>query len=231
MKTRGEKQYIRMPAFAARLYDNLTNIKGVNKSFEEISDFIGTVLKEGNLLDVGTGPGRLIIEISRKNPLIDLFGLDISDSMLAIAKKNIRSIKKVDLRLGNITKTDYPDDFFDCIVSSGSFYNWDSPVEGLNEIFRILKPGHTAYIFETRKDYNKKLLKQRLAENLSDYSFLRKKISVYFLRRQLSMTYSIPEFEALINRTKFSNRYSIQEVELGNLPFYVRMELKKEPLL
>jgi ubiquinone/menaquinone biosynthesis C-methylase UbiE len=228
MKTRGEKQYIKMPAFAARLYDNLTSIEGVNKSFEEIADFVGTLLKEGNLLDVGTGPGRLIIEISKKNPLIDLFGLDISESMLAIARKNIRTIKEVDLREGNIIKTDYPDNFFDCIVSTGSFYNWDKPVEGLNEIFRILKSGKTAYIFESRKDYDKKLLKSRLVHNLKDYSFIRKKISGYFLRKQLRMTYSISEFDAIINLTKFSKSYSIQDVELGNLPIYVRMELHKE---
>ena len=228
MKTRGETQYIKMPAFAARLYDNLTNIKGVNESFEEISDFIGTLLTEGNLLDVGTGPGRLIIEISRKNPLIDLFGLDISDAMLAIARKNIRTIKEVDLRVGNIIKTDYPDNFFDCIVSTGSFYNWDKPVEGLNEIFRILKSGKKAYIFETRKDYDKRLLKSRLVHNLKDYTFLRKKISGYFLRKQLRMTYSIPELDAIINQTKFSKSYSIQEVELGALPIYVRMELHKD---
>ena len=30
MKTRGEKQYINMSSFAARLYDNLTSVKGVN---------------------------------------------------------------------------------------------------------------------------------------------------------------------------------------------------------
>jgi ubiquinone/menaquinone biosynthesis C-methylase UbiE len=228
MKTRGEKQYIKMPAFAAKLYDSLTSVKGINKSFEEISDFIGTLLKEGNLLDVGTGPGRLIIEISKKNPQIDLFGLDISPSMLAIARKNIRTIKEVDLRVGNIMKTEYDDNFFDCIVSTGSFYNWDTPVDGLNEIFRILKPGQTAYIFETRKDYNKRLLKSRLTENLKDYSFFRSKISSCFLRKQLRMTYSVPEFDAIISQTKFGKSFSIHEVELGNLPIYVRLELKKE---
>ncbi|OFY54964.1 MAG: hypothetical protein A2Y87_02790, partial [Bacteroidetes bacterium RBG_13_46_8] len=203
MKTRGEKWYIKMPAVAARLYDNLTSVKGINKSFEEIADFIGTRFKEGKLLDAGTGPGRLIVEISKKNEGLDLFGLDISESMLAVARKNIRSIKKVNLQQGNITKTGYHDDFFDCIVSTGSFYNWDRPVEALNEIYRILKPGSKAYIFDTYKDYDRKALKPRLAENLRDYSFFRKKISSFFLRKQLNMTYSVPEYEAIIKQSKF----------------------------
>ena len=216
-----------MPDFAARLYDNLTSVKGIDRSFEEIADFISTRLKEGKLLDAGTGPGRLLVEISKKNPALDLFGLDISESMLAIARKNIRSIKKVHLKAGNITKTDYPEDFFDCIVSTGSFYNWDKPVEALNEIYRIMKSGGTAYIFDTHKDYDKKLLKSRLAENLRDYSFFRKKISSFFLRKQLSMTYPLSGYHAILKQTKFSNGYTLQEIELGNLPVYVRMELRK----
>jgi ubiquinone/menaquinone biosynthesis C-methylase UbiE len=228
MKTRGEKQYIHMPAFAARLYDNLTRVKGIDRSFSEITDFIRTRLTEGTLLDVGTGPGRLLVEISKKIPGLDLFGLDISESMLAIARKNIRSIKKVNLRAGNITKTDYPDNFFNCIVSTGSFYNWDKPVEALNEIYRILKPGCTAYLFDTHRDYDKKMLKSRLDENLSQYSFFRKKSSAYFLRKQLRMAYSLPQQDAILKKTKFSNNYSLQETVLGNLPVYVRMELRKD---
>lgn len=216
-----------MPDFAARLYDNLTSVKGIEKSFEEIADFISTRLKEGKLLDAGTGPGRLLVEISRKNPGLDLFGLDISESMLAVARKNIRSIKKIHLKIGNITKTDYPDDFFDCIVSTGSFYNWDNPVEALNEIYRIMKSGCTAFIFDTHKDYDKKLLKSRLAENLRDSSFFRKKISSFFFRKQLSMTYPLSEYDAILKQTKFSNGYTLQEIGLGNLPVYVRLELRK----
>jgi ubiquinone/menaquinone biosynthesis C-methylase UbiE len=228
VKTRGEKRYIKMPAFAARLYNDLTSIEGINKSFEEIADFISTRLKTGKLLDAGTGPGRLLIEIGKKNPDLDLFGLDISESMLAIARKNIRSIKKIHLQQGNITKTSYPDNFFDCIVSTGSFYNWDRPVEALNEIYRILQSGSTAFIFDTHRDYDKKLLKPRLAENLRGYSFFRKKISSLFLRNQLRMTYSVPEYEAIIRQTKFNESFSMQEIVLGNLPVYMRLELRKK---
>jgi len=70
MRTRGEKQYINMPFFAARLYDNLTTVRGINKTFEEISDFLNKFLQEGKLLDVGIGTGRLLKEIS-KNEFTD----------------------------------------------------------------------------------------------------------------------------------------------------------------
>jgi ubiquinone/menaquinone biosynthesis C-methylase UbiE len=227
MKTRGEKQYINMPVFAARLYDNLTSVKGVHNSFEEISDFIGTILKQGKLLDIGTGPGWLLFEINKRIPQVDLYGIDISASMLDVARRNLKDIQNKDLRAGNITQTDYPDNYFDCIVSTGSFYNWDDPVRGLDEVFRILKPGSTASIFETHKDYNKQLLISGLKTNLKGYNFFRKTLSKFFLRKQLSMTYSISEYDQILRQTKFNNSFTIQQLELGNLPIYVRLEIRK----
>lgn len=228
MKTRGEKQYIHMPSFAARLYDNLTSVKGVNKTFNDISIFVGGILQQGRLLDIGTGPGRLLLEINNKIPQLDLFGLDISASMLDIARQNLKSIDGIDLRVGNIVQTDYQDNFFDCIVSSGSFYNWDRPVDGINEIYRILQTGKTAFIFESNKNYDKALLNSRLRENLKGYNFIRKKLSKYFLKKQLRMTYSVSEFDKILKQTKFGNNYKINEIELGNLPIYVRIDLIKE---
>ena len=228
MKTRGEKRFIKMPVFAVGMYDNLTNIKGVNKGFEEISSFIESFLKQGRLLDIGTGPGRLLYEINKRNPKIDLYGLDISKSMLFVAQQYLQNIKNVDLRVGNIVKTEYQTNFFDCIVSSGSFYCWDKPIEGLNEIFRILKQGKTAYIFESTGDYDQKLFGSRLKENIKGFNIVRKIISEYFLKKQLKMTYKINEFNDILKKTDFKNSNKIVQIELGNLPIYVRLELRKQ---
>jgi ubiquinone/menaquinone biosynthesis C-methylase UbiE len=230
MKTRGETQYINMPFFAVKLYDNLTSVKGVNKSFEEIAHFIGDILKEGIVLDIGTGPGRLLSEISKQAPKLKLFGLDISKAMIDLAKQNLIIIPDVDLRVGNINQTDFQDNFFDCIVSTGSFYNWDNPIHGLNEIFRILKPDKTAYIYDSYKDFDKKEFHTRLNQNLKGYNFIRKTISKYFLQRQLRMTYQLDEYNKILGQTKFKDNYSIQPIDLGNLSIYVRLELKKPSL-
>jgi ubiquinone/menaquinone biosynthesis C-methylase UbiE len=227
MKTRGETQYINMPFFAVKLYDNLTSVKGVNKSFEEIANFIGGVLTQGNILDIGTGPGRLLSEISIQVPQLKLFGLDISKAMIDLAKQNLASIQGVDLRVGNINQTDFRDNFFDCIVSTGSFYNWDNPVQGLEEIFRILKPDKTAYIFDSYKDFDKSAFNTRLNLNLKGYNFIRKTISKHFLQKQLGMTYQLNEYKEILNQTKFKDNYSLHPIDLGNLPIYVRLELKR----
>lgn len=225
MKTRGEKQYVNMPLFAARLYDKLTNNRGVNNSFTKISKIIGGTLREGRLLDVGTGPGRLLLAIKNQIPQLELYGLDISAAMIKIARKKLGTY--VDLRIGNIVKTDYPDNFFDCVVSSGSFYNWDNPVEGLNEIFRILKPGRTAFVFETTTDYDPDMVRINLQNNLQDSGLMRRILSPLFLKKQLRMTYSLGEFEKMLVQSEFKNSFKIERDVLGNLPVYVRIELNK----
>ena len=227
MKTRGEIQYIKMPFFAAKQYDNLTSVRGVNKGFEDIASFLVDNIKQGRILDIGTGPGRLLYEINKKNSLIDLYGLDISSAMIELAKQHLKGILNVDLRVGNIVHTGYDAEYFDCIVSTGSFYNWDKPVEGLNEVFRILKKGSKAYIFESYKDHNKNELSNRLKENLQGYNPIRKRVTKYFLARQLKMTYSFSEFHNIVNQTDFKGNYRIEKVEIGNLPIYVRIELMK----
>jgi ubiquinone/menaquinone biosynthesis C-methylase UbiE len=227
MNTRGEKTYIDMPRFAAKMYDMLTGVKGVMQGFEDVANFLDTFIKEGKLLDIGNGPGKLLAAIHRKIPNLELFGIDISVSMVDIARRNLRDTQSIDLRVGNISKSGFPDGYFDCMVSTGSFYNWDSPVECLNEMYRILKSGKTAYIFDTYKDHDPKLLHAGLERNLSGYGLIRKNISKRFLLKQLGMTYTLSEFDEIAKQSDFKNTYEIELTELGNLPIYVRLVLKK----
>jgi ubiquinone/menaquinone biosynthesis C-methylase UbiE len=153
MSSRGEKQFINFPRFAAQLYDYMISGISTRAQTYEIAKYLTSKIEKGKLLDIGTGPGKLLVEINNLNPHIKLYGLDISESMLKIAEKNLSNIP-IDLRLGNIRKTEYEDDFFDIITSTGSFYLWDYPIESIEEIHRLLKVNGLAYLFETYKEYN-----------------------------------------------------------------------------
>jgi len=206
METRGEKSFIKMQLIPARIYDWLTDVKGVNEAFIKISNIISGKLIDGRLLEIGFGPGRLLEELRNLVPQLELHGLDISASMLKIAYKRLGT--KPELRLGSIEKSNYSDDFFDCIVCSCSFYNWDNPVEGLNEMYRILKPGQTAFLFETTRDFDPELLGINLQNNLVGYGQTQRILSTVFLKKQLKMTYSTAEFNELILQSKFKDNYN-----------------------
>ena len=130
MSSKGEGSFVNLPRFGARLYDSLTQTRPIEALFKEVGQYVASKIRHGRLLDVGDGPGRLLFEIYRLNPEIELFGLDISDSMVQLAKKNLSGIR-ADLRQGNICSTNYESNFFDVVTCTGSFYLWNHPKECL----------------------------------------------------------------------------------------------------
>lgn len=165
-------------------------------------------------------------EIHKLNPEIELHGLDISPSMIHKAKVNLSTIP-VDLRLGSIRVTDYPNDYFDLVTCSGSFYLWDFPADGLNEIHRILRTGFSAYLYETHTDFDRQHLRESIRENLQSENLVRRFFAPILLMKQLRMAYSKDEIRAIIDKTKFAESFSFESIKLAGLPIWLCIELKK----
>ncbi len=227
MSNRGEKSFIKLPKFAAKFYDKMMQLEPMKIQRSQIAELLLPLINEGTFLDIGTGHGRLLIEINKLNPRIELFGLDISEKMINLAKTNLKNIK-ANLQQGNIVSTNYENSYFDLITCTGSFYLWNAPIEGLNEIHRILKPNKTAILFESHKEYDESILKEEIKKNLSNEGFFNRKLVPYFLKKQLKMTYEITELEDLLNKSLFENNFSINKITLANLPIWLKIELNKE---
>jgi ubiquinone/menaquinone biosynthesis C-methylase UbiE len=227
MKTsRGEDSFVNLPAFAAKLYDSMMQSSATKLQYREIAQDLVSRMKSGRLLDVGTGPGYLLREIHKLNPEIELHGLDISNSMVEQANRNLADIK-VDLQCGNIKATNYKSDLFDLVTCSGSFYLWDNPIDSLEEIYRILKLGGAAYLYETHRDINKQELWQKMRENLKGDNLIRKVFAPRFFIKQIGMTYTKKEIAEIIEKTSFVRSYTIEEITIFNLPVWVRVRLDK----
>ena len=164
-KSRSEENFLNFPGYAARLYDSFVQSNATSLQYQEIAQDLISKIEKGRLLDIGTGPGYLLLEIQKLNPSIELYGLDISTAMVDQASRNLAGFK-VDLQQGNIRATEYESEFFDLITCSGSLFLWDSPVEGLDEIHRILKGGRSAYLYELYRDIDEKIFLEKIRENL-----------------------------------------------------------------
>ena len=227
MNNRGENSFFKLPKFAAKFYDKMMQLEPMNIQRSQIAEVLLEQINEGKLLDIGTGHGRLLIEINNLNPKIELYGLDISEKMINLAKTNLINIKS-DLQQGNITCTNYKSNYFDLITCTGSFYLWNTPIEGLNEIYRILKTNKIAILFESHKEYDKSKLKEEIKKNLSNEGFFNRKFVPYFLKKQLKMTYDINELKTILNKSLFKNSFSINKITLVNLPIWLKIELRKD---
>lgn len=226
MKSRGQESFVRLPGFAARLYDRLMRTKSIDREYREIAQDLASRIDKGRVLDVGTGPGWMLLRLYQLNNQLQLYGLDISEAMVQLARDNLAGIP-ADFRQGNIEHTDYEDGFFDIVTCTGSFYLWDRPEQCLDEIHRILKPGQSAYLYETYKDYRHDDLRKALRKNLEQEGLLRRLITPRFLRRQLRMTYCSDEIEAIIQRSRFRQNHTMEKIGLGGLPIWLRIRLNK----
>jgi ubiquinone/menaquinone biosynthesis C-methylase UbiE len=227
MKTsRGEDSFVSLPAFGAKLYDSMMQSRATKMQYREIAQYLASRMERGRLLDIGTGPGYLLREIHKLNPEIELYGLDISNSMVEQANRNLAGVK-VNLQCNNIKATSYESDHFDLVTCSGSFYLWDNPIESLEEIHRILKPGGSAYLYETHRDVDKQDLWRKMQKNLKGDNLIRKVLAPRFFLKQIGMTYTKKEMAEIVEKTSFAKSYEIEETTIFNLPAWVRIRLEK----
>ncbi len=101
-------------------------------------------IKDGqHILEVAVGTGIAFREVVKKNPNGMNIGIDISEGMLAKAKKRLRKINgNYELKIADAFNLPYPQNFFDIVLNH---YMFDLiPFEEMNKIlanfYRVLKP-------------------------------------------------------------------------------------------
>lgn len=141
----------------SRLYDRYPN-RIFTKWFRRIATDIRDKQISGIILDMGTGPGRLPIEIAKRVPGVEVIGIDISEDMVKIAKKNAQEegvTDRVKFKVASAYNTDFDDDSIDLVVSTGLIHHLREPLSAFNEAYRILKGGGEAWMYDGRKDVTK----------------------------------------------------------------------------
>ena len=112
-----------------------------------VSDFdIGE--KDGIGIDLGSGPGTLIVELCKRTR-IHWINADINPNFFPNfyrqAEKNGIG-HRVSAIFADAHNLPFRDNYADIIVSRGSYHFWEDKVQAFGEIYRVLKPGAVAYI-------------------------------------------------------------------------------------
>lgn len=90
-----------------------------------------------NVLDLGCGTGVILKELRHKNSAVELFGLDLSENMIAQATRRLGTTAK--LTVGDAENLPYFDNTFDLVCCVESFHHYPNPKKALSEINRVLK--------------------------------------------------------------------------------------------
>ena len=147
------KQWIkieRIPGPLTSSYEKATRMV-IESYYSPLAEKIISSLKEGIILDVGTGPGYLPIEITKQSSSIKVVGIDLSRKLIHTAQVNASRAglsNRLDFEIGNAAKLRFEDEFFDMVISTGMFHSLRHPEKVLREICRVLKKGGEALIYD-----------------------------------------------------------------------------------
>jgi ubiquinone/menaquinone biosynthesis C-methylase UbiE len=181
-------------------YNAITKTRIFQRNYALVADDIVTYCSAGSILDIGMGPGWLLITLHQKSPAVRLTGLDTSSAMVAKARKNLANAglhEIIEVKEGNASAMPFSEDSFDTVVSTGSIHHWKEPTAGLNEIYRVLKPGGYALIYDIVSDTPASILRETARE------FGKFKLVLFWLHAFEEPFYSRQNFELLARSTVF----------------------------
>lgn len=110
--------------------------------------------KRGLILDVGAGPAWIVIYMAQANPEWDIRAVELSDPMLELAEKNIAQAglkDRITVRRGDAKSLPYSDRSFDMVISNSLLHHLEDPLQGLEQIHRVLRPRGALLVRDLRR--------------------------------------------------------------------------------
>ena len=116
-----------------------------------------TTPPQAQYLDIASGTGDLALAINKKKKPKSIIGIDISDGMLEYGRKKIEKKGLQDIisfKQENCEDLSFADNTFDGASIGFGIRNFQNPDKGLDEIFRVLKPGGELVVLEFSRPKN-----------------------------------------------------------------------------
>lgn len=133
-------------------YDLLNRILSMGIDVRWRKKVVQSVKKSNpkTVLDIATGTGDLAIQIA-KSTQAKITGFDLSAGMLEVGKKKISKENledRIEMIQGDAENMPFEDNAFDVITVAFGVRNFENLKKGLDEIYRVLRPGGKFIILE-----------------------------------------------------------------------------------
>lgn len=134
-------------------YDGLNRVISLGTDVKWRKKVVAAVAatRPETILDIATGTGDLAIQMANTGAK-RIVGLDLSEGMLNVGKKKIAAKNldtKIEMVQGDSENLPFSDNSFDAITVAFGVRNFENLEKGLEEIYRVLKPGGIFVVLET----------------------------------------------------------------------------------
>jgi len=189
-----------MEGLIARWYAKNTG-RSIEPFRKEAQEIARQIQSGSAVLEVAPGPGFLAIELAKLGSY-RIVGLDISKSFVRIATENAANAGiEVTFREGNASSMPFEANSFDFVYCRAAFKNFSEPVQALNEMYRVLKPGGKAVIHDLRRDATPDAIKAAVKE--MGLGWLNSLVTKWILGWLRKRAYSLDEFRTMAGETPF----------------------------
>lgn len=135
----------------AGTYDMLNHLLSLNIDKSWRKKTVKMLTPCNQLLDVAIGTADLSLEIMKQKKASEIQGLDVSKEMMRIGEEKVRKAGlegKVKFELGSALEMPYADNSYDAVTCAYGVRNFPDADKGLEEFFRVMKPGGQLAILE-----------------------------------------------------------------------------------
>lgn len=199
-----------IPESAAEDYDVLAR-KIVPELYSGFVEAVARELRSGKVLDVGTGPGYVPIEIAKRAEGVFVEGIDLTRKLIKIAERNANEAGlsgKIHFEVGNATNMRFEDNSYDMVISTGAMHHWKYPARVIDEMCRVLRPGGEAWVLDPNKECSKEDWEEFLERiiHLSGVGFFGRLWLRLGVWKEVKVDcYSRAEIEEMVRASSFSS--------------------------
>lgn len=200
---------------------NTTVARVLRKPEAKIAAAVARKLKDGTVLDIGSGPGYLLVDIARVRPALTLLGIDLSRLMVRMSRRHAAGIPGIHSLYGNAARLPFRDRSIDLVLSTASMHHWTTPEQVFTECYRVLKNGGEAWIYDGCPDvFDEKAHRERLRR---EHGLLIPLVGRRVARRH---GFTRHEYEhgiaGILHRTGFEHNYRMEPTDI-----WMKITLKK----
>ena len=122
---------------------NLTSKDESNRMFIQLYDYVASQIpiKDGEILEVGSGRGGGSSFLSRYHHPKSITGLDYSKSATKLSNELHGNVDNLFFKLGDAENLPFKDNTFDAVINIESSHCYGNMERFLSEVSRVVKPG------------------------------------------------------------------------------------------